>query len=379
LILLKNIRIKPEIRFKLKQLTFIIIWWVVMIRIFVVLEFSDLTSIDGNMFRGQVFEIMVQNMYAATYAGLLIGLVTGLSELFVFDRYIRKKSILRILVVKLFVYFSSIIAIAIFTVYFYMRYYRNIGNLEAIHSIREVLFTNGFYHILIVGLLLSVGINFILLMQNKIGHGIFTPIVLGKYINPRNEDRIFLFIDLKSSTQMAEELGHEDYSKLLQDCFQDLSELVMKYNGLIYQFVGDEAVITWKSNRQKNYYQAMKLFFEFRGRFRMKQGFYQEKYKVMPEFKGALNAGRVTIAEVGGILKSEIAYHGDVLNAASRMLELCKVYNKDLILPDHYVKQISPSAFPVNIELIGEILLRGKNQKLKLFSAIDHSGTYLKN
>ncbi|MCB2221278.1 MAG: adenylate/guanylate cyclase domain-containing protein [Bacteroidetes bacterium] len=368
---MEGITIKPEVRYKLKQLAFIILWWVVMIRVFVVLEFSDLTSLGESMFRGKVFDILQQNIIAATWAGLVIGFITGASELFLFDRFIRKKSFLRILLIKLLVYASSIIVISIITVYFYLRYYRDQDAFHAANAIREVLLTNGFYHLFIVGILLSLGINFILLMQNKIGRGVFAPIIFGKYVRPQNEERIFLFIDLKSSTQMAEELGHEEYSRLIQDCFHDLSDLVLKHNGLIYQFVGDEAVITWKINRQSNYCHALMLFFEFSALLRSKGDYYQEKYGLVPVFKGALNAGNVTIAEVGGVVKSEIAYHGDVLNAASRMLELCKIYKKDLILPEHFVAQINPSECKVTIDRIGEILLRGKNQKLNIFCASD--------
>jgi adenylate cyclase len=370
---LKEIKIKPEVRHKLTQLAFIILWWVVMIRVFVVLEFSDLTSLEDSMFRGKVFDILKQNITVATYAGLIIGFITGASELFLFDRFIRKKSFLRILLIKLLVYASSIIVIAIITVYFYLRYYRGHDALQAANAIREVLLTNGFYHLFIVGFLLSLGINFILLMQNKLGRGVFAPIIFGKYVRPQNEERIFLFIDLKSSTRMAEELGHEEYSRLIQDCFHDLSDLVLKHNGLIYQFVGDEAVITWKINRSSNYCHAVKLFFEFSALLRSKGDYYQKIYGLVPAFKGALNAGTVTIAEVGGVVKSEIAYHGDVLNAASRMLELCKIYNKDLILPEHFVAQINPSECMVTIDRIGEILLRGKNQKLNIFCASDPS------
>jgi adenylate cyclase len=39
----------------------------------------------------------------------------------------------------------------------------------------------------------------------------------------------------------------------------------------------------------------------------------------VPEFKGALHGGNVVVSEVGKY-KSEIAYHGDVLNTTSRML-----------------------------------------------------------
>ena len=49
--------------------------------------------------------------------------------------------------------------------------------------------------------------------------------------------------------------------------------------------------------------------------------FYLSHYQVVPEFKGGMDMGLVTVAEIGDI-KRDIAYHGNVLNTASRRAEL---------------------------------------------------------
>ena len=63
-------------------------------------------------------------------------------------------------------------------------------------------------------------------------------------LNTRNayelleEKRIFMFLDLRSSTFIAEKLGHKLYSEFIQDCFLDL-EVVRRHKAEIYQYVGD--------------------------------------------------------------------------------------------------------------------------------------------
>ena len=54
-----------------------------------------------------------------------------------------------------------------------------------------------------------------------------------------------MFLDLKSSTTHAEQLGHIKYSQLIQDCFYELTEVVTRREAQIYQYVGDEIVLTW--------------------------------------------------------------------------------------------------------------------------------------
>lgn len=64
---------------------------------------------------------------------------------------------------------------------------------------------------------------------------------------PIEEDRTFMFLDLNNSTGIAERLGHVKYSRFLQKCFDDLNQVLQKYDAQIYQYVDDEVVLTWKN------------------------------------------------------------------------------------------------------------------------------------
>ena len=46
--------------------------------------------------------------------------------------------------------------------------------------------------------------------------------------------------------------------------------------------------------------------------------YYRYKYGVVPVFKAGMNCGTVPVAEIGELNK-QIAYHGDVINPASRI------------------------------------------------------------
>jgi len=86
-------------------------------------------------------------------------------------------------------------------------------------------------------------ITFFRAVDQKFGPGVLWNMLLGKYHQPQEEQRIFMFLDLKSSTTIAEELGHLRFSRFIQDCFYDLNEIVPQFKAEIYQYVGDEAVL----------------------------------------------------------------------------------------------------------------------------------------
>lgn len=364
-----KIKLNPVHLYKLKELLFIVLYWVIMVRLSIVLEYFGLNATDLQLTETKALSILRESLIAGTAAGFAIGLLTGLSELYLFKNFFRNKAFISLIVAKLIVYVVSISLIAFTTLYSYYYFTYQQDFLAAVSSTISMFNSNGFYHLLMLGGLLSLGINFILIMKNKIGHSIFIPILFGKYHLPKEENRIFLFIDLKSSTRAAEKLGHKKYSLLIQDCFRDLSDLVIKYGGSIYQFVGDEAVITWKAKKSDNYRNSVLLFFAFKKILETREEFYLEKYGTVPLFKASVNSGKVMVAEVGGSGKSEIAYHGDILNTAARMIELCNVYKKDLILSENILQHISYDSAQVKIDFQGELQFRGKDRKINIYSA----------
>src|SRR5690554_5073916 len=55
----------------------------------------------------------------------------------------------------------------------------------------------------------SLLFSFLRLANDKFGKGIIFKMLIGRYKNPREVDRIFMFLDLKSSTSHAEELDRK--------------------------------------------------------------------------------------------------------------------------------------------------------------------------
>jgi adenylate cyclase len=209
-------------------------------------------------------------------------------------------------------------------------------------------------------------LNFFIQIKRKFGPGNLSKLILGKYHKPREEDRIFLFLDLKGSTTIAEQLGHNEYSKLLRSCYHDLTDIVIDYNADIYQYVGDEVVLSWKMKKPSQAFNSVKMYFAFKNLLAKRKHYYLKKYSIAPEFKGGMDMGIVTVTEIGDI-KREIAYHGDVLNTASRIQDQCKVLNKNLLVSEHVEERLI-TLNGLKKEFMGDINLRGKIKPLKIYS-----------
>jgi adenylate cyclase len=199
--------------------------------------------------------------------------------------------------------------------------------------------------------------------DRKFGPGNLWRMLRGRYYRPREEQRTFAFLDLQASTTLAERLGHVTYSSLVQDCFRDLG-VVAADRAEVYQYVGDEAVLCWEGESGLTDAACLKACFRFFDRLESRRSHYEQAYGALPVFKAGLNAGTVSVAEVGEI-KREIAYHGDVLNTAARTQAKCNEYGESVLITEDLRSALGELA-GYDLERMGEVELRGKQQTVAL-------------
>jgi adenylate cyclase len=209
-----------------------------------------------------------------------------------------------------------------------------------------------------------VGITQLLLqVSSKFGHGIFWKIICGQYNTPKEEERIFMFLDLNSSTTLAERLGNERYHELLKDFFADITNPILDNKGEIYQYVGDQVIVVWNNSDGLKENHCLQCFFDIKDQLKKKESYYRVKYNLLPAFKAGFHCGRVVAGEVG-IVKRDITYSGDVLNTTARIQHLCGELNAELIASEELISKLSPSGFV--FQSLGAIQLRGKGKQLAL-------------
>lgn len=212
----------------------------------------------------------------------------------------------------------------------------------------------------------SLIFSFIRMANDKFGNGVILKMLIGHYRKPREVERIFMFLDLKSSTTHAENLGNIKYSNLIQDCFFYLNRIVKKHNAEIYQYVGDEAVLSWKLKKGVNKANCIDLFFDFEKNLKRHTKYYKNRYGFVPEFKAGIHAGTIVIAEVGTV-KKELAYHGDVINTTARIQSQCNDYNESLLMSEELLDKLKFTRF-YKSELIDNVILKGKTEEYKIYA-----------
>lgn len=308
--------------------------------------------------QGPLF-ILALTCIVGTVAGTLFGALETFSDRYLMYRLPWGKMVL-LGIVAFFIIFFIIMLTAIIVFLSLTEQPPTPGML-----IEAILSGNGLMmmlYIIIVGFM----VDLFRIMDRKFGPGNLWRILRGEYYSPREDTRIFMFLDMKSSTMLAEKLGHIRYSQLIKDCFDDLS-VVIQYKAEIYQYVGDEVVLTWSLHDGLTNLNCLRAYTGFMEKIHQRSQYYQDRYEVVPVFKAGINSGRVVITEVGQI-KREIAYHGDTINTAARIQTRCNELNSTLLLSES-LKNILPPTREYQFEHVGEEVLKGKSEEIALYSA----------
>ena len=175
-----------------------------------------------------------------------------------------------------------------------------------------------------------------------------------------------MLLDMKSSTSKAEKLGHIQYFKLLKEYYSDLSDPIVNYGGEIYQYVGDEVVVSWKYNDGGSNNNSLNCFFEMKALLQNQSKKYESVFGVIPSFKAGIHLGKVTTGEIGAI-KKDIIFSGDVLNTTARIQGLCNKYKVDLLTSEKLIMALDISK-EFELKELEKVELRGRNEKIKLFA-----------
>lgn len=312
-----------------------------------------------------------KELITTAFVSVIGAAVFGWIELFILKRRFKSYSIGKKLLLKGIIHAIIIFALIATGSLFYntLRFQAAPYSSEVLGGVRDFMSSTGLignYMFIYMGVLLTL---VLLTINEQLGPGRLKDLLRGRYNRAIKEQRIFMFLDLKSSTLLAEKLGHELYFGMLNKFFADITEPILEFGGKIYQYVGDEIVITWSLRDPLQNQRCLFAFQRMQEVIQMEKSKYLEQFGNVPEFKAGLHCGEVTTGEVG-VIKKEIIHTGDVLNTTARIEKKCNEFEQSLILSKDLMDQL-PDSGEFNFVDLGIHELRGKENATRLFGLLE--------
>ena len=297
----------------------------------------------------------------------IMGFLHGLVEVLWMKKKFRNRSFWMKILFKSTVYLLMIILfLATLTLLINsIRYNGSPWEPEVVKSLIQFYTAFAFWSIVLYMTIIADVALFFSEVRDYLGGSIFYNYSFGTYFKPKKETRIFMFLDMKSSTTIAEKMGHARYFDLIKTYYADMTDPLLETYGEIYQYVGDEIVVSWseKEGLEKN--NCLRCFQKINESIQRSGDSYRAEFGFVPEFKAGIHVGEVTTGEIG-TLKKEIIYTGDVLNTSARIQSLCNHYNARILISKP-LKELLLETAEITFTEIGDITLRGKTRSMPLY------------
>lgn len=363
---LSKFKIGSKFKYQLVFLLFALLYWNLVIRIAIFLRILGVRENDFREVFSKGMSFFVDEVIKSSVIISVFAFISWFIIHFVYPNMVRKYR-MRKLTIGIVIFDTAIFFIIGLSLGF-VHYSIDNGYavLEIVTKLRDFMFNSTTLFFLIVLFIGSYVYQLLFTTLHRIGHGSLGKIMMGYYQKPREENQIFMFLDLQSSSKFAEILGHEKYSYFIQDCFRYLTNPLLKTNGRVYQFVGDEAVVTWNADKANNFKRAVDFYYEYEKDLNKRKNYFEKKYGLMPMFTASINSGKVMAAEVGEI-KQELAFHGDVLNTAARIQKQCKRYRKNILVTRDFASQLIKEKTKYKLKYVDIVKFVGKDRVVKIY------------
>ena len=210
---------------------------------------------------------------------------------------------------------------------------------------------------------------FVFQVSQMVGPRNLAHVVLGRYHRPHLEDRFFLFVDIVGSTALAERIGPVAVHRFLASVFRLAEEPIVNYGAEIYQYVGDEMVLTWTVAEERQGARPIACFFAIVAALDRAAPQFRRDFGVTPTLRGALHAGPVISGEIGDT-KRDIVFHGDVMNTAARLEQATRDLHRAFLASADSVSRLT-STDQYTLEPLGPQALRGRAAPVQVYAVSD--------
>jgi adenylate cyclase len=352
-----------QLWFYAKRALWVLFSWTLIAMILFYFEYFTLLSYDALTSAYDFKQAFMSNLIMAVSAGLIGGVVT----VNLMERWLRKYAFWKALIFITTTYIvAALLVSSIAGLYYYSEqlgipWYHPEVKEEFKGFFREWVFIKNFF----IWLVIVITTLIVFMINDKYGPGVFPDYLMGRYFHPKNEKRIFMFADIKDATTIAENLGEEKYFNFLKDFFRDIAPAIVQTRGEVYQYVGDEVVISWKMKNGLKKGNVLQCYYSMRKIIAYKAPRYKRKYGVAPTFKVGIHYGPIMVGEVGQI-KREIVFSGDVLNTAARITNSCNDLGVEILASKQFADIATELPKGVKVYDMGEEYLKGKAEDMAL-------------
>jgi adenylate cyclase len=183
----------------------------------------------------------------------------------------------------------------------------------------------------------------------------------------RRFDAVILFADLRGFTRMAEKLSPTQVVLLLNEYFSLLTNVVYRYNGVIFNMAGDSLLVGFgvPFEQPDAAERAINCGNQMLAEFEALSTEWRAAHGLETGLGIGVNKGEVVAGNVGSAAYSNFTIIGDAVNIASRLMQRARA--GELLLSDRVMDVLKTTQIYMQALPLPPLTLRGRTEPIGLY------------
>lgn len=182
-----------------------------------------------------------------------------------------------------------------------------------------------------------------------------------------------LFSDLVGFTSISEKLKPEALVAQLNEYLDEMSNVILRYNGTIDKFVGDAIIAFWGAPmpQPKHAIRACMTALEYQKRLKELRADWQKGKRVPFYARIGIHTGKMIVGNIGSQKRFDYTVIGDSVNLGSRLEGVNKFFGTQILISGETYKYAKNE---IEVREIDLITVKGKTKPIRIYELLDKKG-----
>jgi adenylate cyclase len=176
-----------------------------------------------------------------------------------------------------------------------------------------------------------------------------------------------MFSDIRGFTKLSEKLAPESVVSLLNEYFENMIDIIFKYQGTLDKFLGDGMMIEFGAPLEDSLqeYHAVLAALEMQKKLKELCEKWKKEDRPVIRMGIGIHTGYAVVGNIGSEKRMEYTAIGDTVNVASRLEKTTKTVLSDILISQTTYDAIKDT---FNCTPIGPVTLRGRDEEIEAYS-----------
>lgn len=177
------------------------------------------------------------------------------------------------------------------------------------------------------------------------------------------------FSDIRGFTTISEKLSPEELVKLLNEYLSAMTDIIMKYEGVVDKYMGDAIMAFWGAPIEKKNQEelACRACIEMKQKLMEMQKKWESENIPLINIGIGLNTGDCVVGNMGSTLRFDYTVMGDNVNLGSRLEGLNKEYGTTIIVSEYTFEKVKHKFLFRELDLVK---VKGKHQPIRIYELV---------